>query len=202
MGRVAYFVTLLLLFASCVSCAHTPRVDKSAIDGVVEIYNQISPDRYSYCAGYAVSKDTIATAAHCIHDGIVPKITTRAGEECAALSVETISEHDSAVIYVTGCELSPLRLSLRKPQVGDRVYVIGHGLGFKYQMTQGIVSKLMSDGRIMTDAAVNKGNSGGPMLNDRGYVIGTISTLSTQSWFATWSGIAHAEPVKWIYELR
>jgi serine protease Do len=60
-------------------------------------------------------------------------------------------------------------------QVGDNVYAIGTPLGEQNQstLTTGIVSGLRDDGKkIQTNASINQGNSGGPLLNDKGQVIG------------------------------
>ena len=76
------------------------------------------------------------------------------------------------------------------PQQGDHVYAFGSPFGFKFSMTQGIISGLgrdpssaMEDGGftnfIQTDAAVNPGNSGGPMVDIKGRMIGMSVAIAT-----------------------
>src|SRR5260370_5170878 len=72
--------------------------------------------------------------------------------------------------------------------VGQRVYAIGNPFGLSGTMTRGIISAIRSlrgpgnspiEDAIQTDAAVNPGNSGGPLLNSRGEVIGITTLMAT-----------------------
>jgi S1-C subfamily serine protease len=87
--------------------------------------------------------------------------------------------------------------------VGQRVYAIGNPFGLSGTMTRGIISAIRSIGgpqgnpiedAIQTDAAVNPGNSGGPLLNSRGEVIG-ITTLIASNGADQSSGIGFAIPI-------
>lgn len=88
-------------------------------------------------------------------------------------------------------------------QVGQRVLAIGNPFGFQSTLTTGVVSALgrtvqtgettVIDGAIQTDAAINQGNSGGPLLNSHGEVIGINSAIYTPS--GTTAGIGFAIPV-------
>ncbi|HWX37599.1 MAG TPA: trypsin-like peptidase domain-containing protein [Candidatus Sulfotelmatobacter sp.] len=88
-------------------------------------------------------------------------------------------------------------------QVGQRVLAIGNPFGFQSTLTTGVVSALgrtvqtgqttVIDGAIQTDAAINQGNSGGPLLNTRGEVIGINSAIYTPS--GTTAGIGFAIPI-------
>jgi putative serine protease PepD len=116
------------------------------------------------------------------------KKTTRAkivGEE---------ANQDLALIEVdpSGLELKPLTLaSSSSVQVGDTVYAIGTPYGLEETFTKGIVSALdreiaAPDGSkiaraIQTDAALNPGNSGGPLLNEQGEVIGVNSQIASDA---------------------
>ncbi|MGH9678859.1 MAG: S1C family serine protease, partial [Candidatus Acidiferrales bacterium] len=85
-------------------------------------------------------------------------------------------------------------------QVGQRVLAIGNPFGFQSTLTTGVVSALgrtvqtgqttVIDGAIQTDAAINQGNSGGPLLNSHGEVIGINSAIYTPS--GTTAGIGFA----------
>jgi putative serine protease PepD len=88
-------------------------------------------------------------------------------------------------------------------QVGQRVLAIGNPFGFQSTLTTGVVSALgrtvqtsqttVIDGAIQTDAAINQGNSGGPLLNSHGEVIGINSAIYTPS--GTTAGIGFAIPM-------
>jgi putative serine protease PepD len=88
-------------------------------------------------------------------------------------------------------------------QVGQTVLAIGNPFGFQSTLTTGVVSALgrtvqtgqttVIDGAIQTDAAINQGNSGGPLLNSHGEVIGINSAIYTPS--GTTAGIGFAIPI-------
>jgi len=90
-----------------------------------------------------------------------------------------------------------------KLQVGQKVLAIGNPFGFQSTLTTGVVSALgrtvqtsqstFIDEAIQTDAAINRGNSGGPLINSHGEVIGINSAIYTPS--GTTAGIGFAIPV-------
>jgi putative serine protease PepD len=101
---------------------------------------------------------------------------------------------DLALIKVdpSGLGLKPLTLrSSKSVQVGDPVYAIGNPYGLDETLTRGIVSALgrsisapngtKISGAIQTDAALNPGNSGGPLLDDEGQVIGVNSQIASDA---------------------
>jgi putative serine protease PepD len=101
---------------------------------------------------------------------------------------------DLALIRIdpSGLGLHPLNLvSSSSLQVGDPVYAIGNPYGLDETLTRGIVSALGREisapdgakitGAIQTDAALNPGNSGGPLLNEQGEVIGVNSQIASDA---------------------
>jgi putative serine protease PepD len=101
---------------------------------------------------------------------------------------------DLALIRVdpTGLGLKPLTfVNSSSVQVGDTVYAIGTPYGLEETFTKGIVSALNREisapdgakiaGAIQTDAALNPGNSGGPLLNEKGEVIGVNSQIASDA---------------------
>ncbi len=113
----------------------------------------------------------------------VTQTATLVGEE---------ANDDLALIRVnpSGLNLKPLKLvSSSSVEVGDSVYAIGNPYGLDETLTRGIVSALNRDisapdganitGVLQTDAALNPGNSGGPLLNDQGEVIGVNSQIAS-----------------------
>jgi len=104
-----------------------------------------------------------------------------------------------------GRKLTPLPLGdSRTLQVGQRVLAIGNPFGFQSTLTTGVVSALgrtvqtgettAIDEAIQTDAAINRGNSGGPLLNTRGEVIGINTAIFTPT--GATAGIGFAIPIQ------
>jgi putative serine protease PepD len=104
------------------------------------------------------------------------------------------ANQDLALISVdpSGLNLKALTLASSTPvQVGDSVYAIGNPYGLEETLTRGIVSALGREisapdgskitGAIQTDAALNPGNSGGPLLNEEGEVIGVNSQIASDA---------------------
>ncbi len=104
------------------------------------------------------------------------------------------ANQDLALIKVdpSGLGLKPLTLaSSSSVQVGDTVYAIGTPYGLEETFTKGIVSALDREipapdgakitGAIQTDTALNPGNSGGPLLNEQGEVIGVNSQIASDA---------------------
>ena len=107
--------------------------------------------------------------------------------------------------------LKPLRLGdSDKVQVGDQVAAIGNPLGYERSITLGIVSALHRsltspggapiDRVIQTDAVLNRGNSGGPLLNAQGEVIGVSSAIATGE-IGSNSGIGFAIPINTVSDV-
>ncbi len=116
------------------------------------------------------------------------------------------SRNDIALIQIdlTGHKITPLTLGDSKNlMVGQRVLAIGNPFGFQGTLTTGVVSSLgrtvqtsentFIDEAIQTDAAINRGNSGGPLLNSHGEVIGINSAIYSPT--ETSAGIGFAIPV-------
>ena len=104
------------------------------------------------------------------------------------------ANQDLALVHVdpSGLGLRPLRIaSSGSVQVGDVVYAIGNPYGLDETLTRGIVSALgrtitapdgaQITGAIQTDAALNPGNSGGPLLNEQGEVVGVNSQIASEA---------------------
>ncbi|QNI36800.1 S1C family serine protease [Edaphobacter albus] len=112
--------------------------------------------------------------------------------------------HDLALIKIDAPDLTPVTLSdSRGLMVGQKVYAIGNPFGLNGTMTRGIISAIRSvrgpqgnpiEDAIQTDAAVNPGNSGGPLLNSHGEVIG-ITTMIASNGAEQSSGIGFAIPI-------
>ena len=154
-------------------------------------------------SGFVVDpKGIIITNYHVVENmsGIMVKLQT--GEQLRGTVVGTDEETDIAVIRVNaGRELPAVTLGNSDDmQVGDWVLAIGSPFGLEQTVTAGIIStkeRQTDPGAsfrrfIQTDAAINRGNSGGPLVNMRGEVIGVNSQIATST--GDYNGIGFALP--------
>jgi S1-C subfamily serine protease len=139
-------------------------------------------------SGFILDKQGhILTNNHVIDNAQSVEVTLSNRRKYKATVVNIDRNHDIALLQIHDVpDLQPAVLSdSANLVVGQRVYAIGNPFGFSGTMTRGIVSAIRSvampsgnkiEDAIQTDASVNPGNSGGPLLNSRGEVIG-ITTL-------------------------
>jgi serine protease Do len=153
-------------------------------------------------SGFIVSGDgVILTNAHVVDgaDEVTVKLTDK--REFTAKVLGTDSTTDIAVIKIAARDLPYVRVGdPRATKVGEWVVAIGQPFGFENTVTSGIVSaksrSLPGDSAvpfIQTDAAVNPGNSGGPLFNLKGEVIGINSQIFSRS--GGFQGLAFAVPI-------
>ncbi len=154
-------------------------------------------------SGFIVDKSGyILTNNHVVEDSSRIVVRLHSGEEFQAKIVGTDQETDLAVLKIeTGRDLPAMRLAdSEKAQVGDWVLAIGSPFGLAQTVTAGIISKTRRETPhsnafqkfIQTDAAINRGNSGGPLVNMDGEVIGVNSQIATST--GDYNGIGFALP--------
>jgi S1-C subfamily serine protease len=156
-------------------------------------------------SGFILDKQGhILTNDHVIDNAQRVEVTLFDKHKYKATVVGVDKGHDLALLQINAPNLQPATLSESQNLiVGQRVYAIGNPFGLSGTMTRGIISAIRSirgpnnnpiEDAIQTDAAVNPGNSGGPLLNSRGEVIG-ITTLIANNGADQSSGIGFAIPV-------
>ena len=158
-------------------------------------------------SGVIINADgEILTSLHVVDGATAVRVSFSDGTESAARMTASDPDHDIAV-------LTPARLpEVVVPavlgggaQVGDEAYVVGNPLGLTASLSTGVISGLdrsfpLGNGRtlggmIQFDAAVNPGNSGGPLLNRNGQVIGIVTGLANPAGDDRFSGIGFAVPI-------
>lgn len=154
-------------------------------------------------SGFIVSpKGYILTNHHVIEDATRIMVGLQSGEKYRATIVGIDSETDVAVIKIdVPKDLPTVTLGdSNQAQVGDWVLAMGSPFGLDQTVTAGIISKKERESPyfnvfqrfLQTDAAINRGNSGGPLVNMRGEVIGMNSQIATST--GDYNGIGFALP--------
>ncbi len=154
-------------------------------------------------------KGDILTSLHVVSDATTIKITFADGTESGAKIMVKQPENDIAVLRPTKLPKLLVPATLGNPggvRVGDEAYVVGNPLGLYGSMSAGVISALNRSfkpegreaqlkGLIQIDAAVNPGNSGGPLLNRSGEVIGIVTALVNPTGQDVFIGIGFAVPI-------
>ncbi len=153
-------------------------------------YRKKRPTDKAYGSGFIISSDGyVITNSHVIKDAESIKVTLSDKRELVAKLIGTDKDSDIALLKIDAKDLPALELGDSSTlKVGQWVYAIGAPFGLDYTATQGIVSALsrhLPDGNyvpfIQTDVAVNPGNSGGPLFDLNGKVIGVNSMIYSRS---------------------
>lgn len=150
--------------------------------------------------GYIMTNYHVIKSAY--QGGYEIKVMLHSGEEYAATIVGFDDDYDIAVLKIDAIDLSPVALgNSDEINVGDTVFAIGNPLGeLAYTMTSGIISgtdRLIttSEGTNLMfqfDAAVNEGNSGGPVYDAKGQVVGVVTAKHIETGV---EGLGFAVPI-------
>jgi S1-C subfamily serine protease len=168
-----------------------------------------SDDSSGLGSGVIVSEQgAILTARHVVADARTITVAFADGTSSPARLVSEDASHDIAVLSAAQppSVIVPAVLgATRGLRVGDEAFAVGHPLGLTDSMSAGVISGLNRsvpvpggknlDGLIQFDTAVNPGNSGGPLLNRDGQVIGIVTALANPSEQGFFVGIGFAVPI-------
>jgi S1-C subfamily serine protease len=190
-----------------------------ARDGVVTIEASYGPDETLGGSGFVVDarRGLIVTASHVVARGAARGSAEEASAVYVVLDDGTRADarivgydlfEDTALIQVDPAHLGLHALPLghaRLLRVGESIAVIGSPIENRASLSTGVVSQLdrqitapgvcfPTTGVIQTDAAVNKGNSGGPVLNAAGRVVGMVTAINLKAV----GGLAYAVPIEGV----
>jgi putative serine protease PepD len=190
------------------------RLYRRTAPGVVElIVRQQTQDGFGFPqqsgasgSGFVIDREGhIVTNYHVVQGAATATVKFANGDDGTATVVGSDASTDIAVLELDGNRsVTPLTLgSSSGLTIGDAVAAIGSPFGLEGSLTSGIVSGLDRDinapdgftitGAIQTDAALNHGNSGGPLLDDQGRVVGVAAQIESESGGNV--GIGYAVPI-------
>ncbi len=174
-------------------------------DDIMDFFRRQMPRRplQSVGSGFIIDRSGhIVTNAHVVDDAVRITVRLDTGEEFPAQVLGTDVETDIAVLKIDANRDLPFaRLgNSDRVRVGEWVLAIGSPFGLSRTVTAGIVSQVQRETAattafqkfIQTDAAINRGNSGGPLVNIDGEVIGVNSQIATQT--GDYNGVGFALP--------
>ena len=152
----------------------------------------------------------IMTALHVVAGAASIKVTFADGTQSSAQIASSQPANDIAVLQANQLPAKLVPATLGNPnslRVGDEAYVVGNPFGLYGSMSAGVISGFNRSfqptdgsnqtikGLIQIDAAVNPGNSGGPLLDRHGYVIGIIDGIVNPTGQNVFIGIGFAVPI-------
>jgi len=144
-------------------------------------------------SGVLIESDQILTAAHVVDDAQNIEVLFKDGVRIRADVVSSLESSDIALLKLRSSHPSPKVATLAdsdQTRIGSDVFIIGAPFGISQTLSVGHLSGRMNRGLmaggapiefLQTDTAINTGNSGGPMFNTDGEVIGIVSFILTKS---------------------
>ena len=174
-------------------------VYEAVYPAIVVIEGDIS-NGYSTGSGCIISPDGyILTSNHVVKNAKNIEVTTNTGKVYPAKTIKTTGKNkDLALLKIEPKKALPMVKigNSEEVKVGQRVLAIGNPFGFSGTLTTGIVSRIdYHNNKIQTDAAINPGSSGGPIVNVKGEVIGISQSIYNPDNNQSNIGIGFAVPV-------
>lgn len=158
------------------------------------------PNGFSAGSGCIISSDGyILTSSHVVKNAKNIEVTTNSGKVYPAQIIKTTGKNkDLALLKIEPKqELPEVKIgNSENLKVGQKVLAIGNPFGFTGTLTTGIISRIdYQNNKIQTDAAINPGSSGGPIVNVDGEVIGISQSIYNPDNNQSNIGIGFAIPV-------
>lgn len=151
---------------------------------VVVVAQDNQGNTISQGSGFAYKPGLIVTNLHVVKRASAAFVRV-AGTEVNYKITKVVAldaRHDLCILRINEKVLPPIATSyVNKPSIGDEVFAFGNPRGLEGSVSKGIVSSIRADlGLLQIDAAISPGSSGGPVVNDRGELIGiSVSSLVT-----------------------
>ena len=190
---------------------HSEEVYNTILPSIVVIQSErtstTTGDTSGLGTGVIINKQgSILTALHVVDNATGLRVSFADGTESAATIASTDPDNDIAVLTAEhGPEVIVPAVLGGGLRVGDEAFAVGHPLGLVGSLSAGVISGLNRSiardnggtfkGLIQFDAAVNPGNSGGPLLNRNGQVVGIVTSLANPSKNGYFIGIGFAVPI-------
>lgn len=173
---ISFIIVAAVLFASAASAAAIGFDAEAVYESVFVVFSGSSLG-----SGFAIGENCILTNAHVVGRSNSVTIMTYGGEEFSAAVLALDEDEDIAILCVKDASFPSLKLvNMDEMKTGDDIFAIGAPKGMAYTLTKGSISAkeriISSKAYIQIDAPINSGNSGGPLLNDVGEVLG-MNTL-------------------------
>lgn len=179
----------------------------------IEVTTTANSSEDAYIIGTGVIVDDTGTTLTCLHilkDAIEVHVTFADGTEATASIIATQAENDLAVLrpLIVPDDVVPATLTSSDTlHTGDEVFTVGNPFGMSDSLSAGVVSGLHRNIKspktgerlrnlIQFDAAVNPGNSGGPLVNRNGEVVGIVTALLNPTDQEVFIGIGFAVPIE------
>ncbi|MBF0368412.1 MAG: trypsin-like peptidase domain-containing protein, partial [Magnetococcales bacterium] len=214
MGRSPFSVVSAVLMPSVVNVSATSQAQsqvgppKSGLPGLRFANPRSGMSLESIGSGVIVTRDGhVLTNFHVVEAAKHVFVTVFNEQGTMRLPAEVLrldESRDLALLKIqTDVTLTPAPLGRGQPlHVGDSVVAIGSPFGLDQTVSKGIISGkrkavniggILHKGLLQTDAAINRGNSGGPLANINGYVIGVNTAIYTTT--SAFSGVGFAVPI-------
>jgi len=202
-----YLISLICFFTIHAHAQDLSEIYKKVSPAVVVIYTseqnivpnenhmskKVSQDGLG--SGFMISDRLIVTAAHVVTVAENIKVVFPDGDVIPAKVVSYYKSADIALIKLFTPRINPVTVTFGDSdalEIGERVFVIGAPFGLHASLSSGYVSSFRKENVglsnpftttdfIQTDATINQGNSGGPMFNLKGEVVGIVSHIVTKS---------------------
>ncbi len=187
----AVTAALLLLLWTCLSASASIGFDAETVYASVFV---ISAGNH-LGSGFALGENCVITNVHVIEGASSITVRSYDGRQYPATIFCQDENLDIAVLAVSGAAFTPLPCAdINDAKIGDDIYTIGAPNSLSYTLTKGVIStksrQVQGNDYIQIDAAINQGNSGGPLLNEYGAVLGINTLKATDS-----EGIGFSIPI-------
>jgi len=179
---------------------------------LIQTQRETSEDNEGFGVGTGVvvnENGEVLTALHVVEDATEIEVFFADGSQATAEVLSTEPENDIAFLVPDqppGLIVPAVLGNPRAMRVGDEAFAVGNPLGLVASMSAGVISGFdrsipvhgsdrRLEGLIQFDTAVNPGNSGGPLLNRQGHVVGIVTALANPSEQNYFIGIGFAVPI-------